>query len=127
MVHVEPKRRRVETSFVGLASATYPSEIADELEGGERVVGPGQFEPLGQGLGWGIGHDVEEEVQARVAGGEVGGRAVLGVAHGGCLVGGFVVVGDHEVQEWVTSVGSGFRGMVVELRGTKKTQLMMRT
>ena len=89
---MEPKRRRVEPFFVGLASATYSSEIIDQFERGQGVMSPGQLESLGQRLGWGIGYHVEEEIKARVAGGEKSGRVVLCVTHLGSIGNGNSVV-----------------------------------
>ena len=62
MVFIEPKRRRVEPLLVGFASATYTTEVTDEFECGERVVGPGFLDSLDGFVGWCGGDNMEKEI-----------------------------------------------------------------
>lgn len=66
MVFVEPKCRRVEAFLVGLSCATDASEVADEFESGEGVVGPGQRELFVEIGGRRVRDDVEDHIEAGV-------------------------------------------------------------
>lgn len=70
MILVKPQRCCVKPFFVRLACASNSSEMADEFQRGQRVVGPRNRQTLDQIAGRRVGHDVEEEVEAWVAGGE---------------------------------------------------------
>ena len=66
---VEPKRRGVKPFFIRLSSASHTSKITYQFQGGERVMGPSQFQPLDQIIRRRIWHRVEEEVHTGVPGG----------------------------------------------------------
>jgi len=69
---VHPERGSVEAVSVGLAEAADAPEMADELEGRARVVGPGRVKEHGEvGVGGDAWDDLEEEVDAGVPRGGV--------------------------------------------------------
>jgi len=72
VARVHPERGGVEAVPVGLAEAADAPEVADELEGGARVPGPGRIEERGEvGVGGDAGDYLEEEVDAGFPGGGV--------------------------------------------------------
>ena len=66
---VKPKRRDVKPFFIRLSSASHTSKIKYQFQGGQRVIGPSQVQPLDQIIRQCIGHHVVEEVETRVPGG----------------------------------------------------------
>lgn len=80
---MEPERSGVEAFTVGFSGAADTTEVADEFEGGERVVPPGQLEALGEGFRGSIGNDMEEEIETGVSRGEEGSGHVLCKTHWG--------------------------------------------
>lgn len=67
---MKPESGGVEAFFVGLSGTADATEVTDEFEGGERVLGPSKFESLNECFRRSIRNNMEEEIEARVTGGE---------------------------------------------------------
>ena len=64
---MEPKHCRIESFLIGFSGTTYATEVRDEFEGGEGVVGP-SFVDTFNGFFRQHGRDyVKKKVEARVS------------------------------------------------------------
>lgn len=74
---MDPQRSGVEVLTIGLSGAADATEVTDEFEGGEGVVGPRKFESFDENLWWGVRDNVEEEIERWVTCGDECWRTVF--------------------------------------------------
>lgn len=123
---MKPQSGGIKAFLVGLAGSPDTSEIADELEGGQGVMGPSQLEPLSERRRRSVRNHMEEEIKAGVTGGEEGGRVVLGENYIILVVyHGFVEIASHGIHERIAgggwSIVLGSQSATVDLRWTHKS------